>query len=116
MKILAEFCDQFSGTKQDPKQTKSHTVIDFDELAHSDLRLRQQSKGSQFMKPRWQRHVGRHQTTALMNKTMKLHVRNTIWLVSPPSSAKQQRENEHLTKFCEESGCAVSNFLWRMRK
>ena len=29
---------------------------------------------------------------ALTNKTMKLHVQNTIWLVSLPSSAKQQRE------------------------
>ena len=28
-----------------------------------------------------------------MNKTTKLHVQNTIWLVSPPSSAKQQRES-----------------------
>ena len=32
------------------------------------------------------------QTIVLMNKTMKLHVPNTIWLVSPPSSAKQRRE------------------------
>ena len=44
-------------------------------------------------KPRQQRvwRVGRHETTALMNKTVKLYVQNTVWLVSPPSSAKQQR-------------------------
>ena len=43
---------------------------------------------------RKQCHVGRHQTIPLMlmNKTMKLYVQNTIWLVSPPSSVKQQRE------------------------
>ena len=43
-------------------------------------------------KPRRQLHVRCYKTMALMNKTMKLHVQNTIWLVSPPSSAKQQRE------------------------
>ena len=43
-------------------------------------------------KPLRQRHVGRHQTIGLINNTMKLHVQNTIWLVSLQSSAKQQRE------------------------
>ena len=49
-------------------------------------------------KPLREGHVGRHQTIALMNKTMKLHLQNTIWLVSPPSSAKQ-RVNQHFPSF-----------------
>ena len=44
-------------------------------------------------KPRRERHVGHHQTIALTNKTMKLHVQNAIWLVSPPSSARQREMN-----------------------
>ena len=43
----------------------------------------------------WQRE--RHQTKALMSRTIPMHVRYNSWYISLPSSAEQERE---MTKLC----------------
>ena len=46
-----------------------------------------------------------------MNTTMKLHVQNTISLVSPPSSAKQQRQMSIFQALQRTRLCAVKYSL-----
>ena len=43
----------------------------------------------------WQRE--RHETKALMSRTIAMHVRYNSWYISLPSSAEQERE---MTKLC----------------
>ena len=50
---------------------------------------------------RRRRQRERQKTIVLINKTLALHVHYTLWYISLPSSAKQQRE---MTKF---------KLLWR---
>ena len=45
---------------------------------------------------RRRRQRERKKTIVLISKTLALHVRYTLWYISLPSSAKQQRE---MTKF-----------------
>ena len=52
---------------------------------------------SPLRKPRRQQQRERHETKALMSRTIAVHVRYNSWYISKPSSAKQQRE---MTKFC----------------
>ena len=54
-------------------------------------------------KTQWQWQRERHQTNALMSRTMIMHVCYKPSYISLPSSAKQQRE---ITKFC---------VVWRTR-
>ena len=44
-----------------------------------------------------QRQRERHQTKALMSRTVAVHVRHNSWYISLPSSAEQERE---MTKLC----------------
>ena len=45
-----------------------------------------------FSKPRRRRRRERNQTKGLMSRTIAVHVRFECWYISPPSSAKQQRD------------------------
>ena len=48
-------------------------------------------------KTRRQRQRERHQTKALMSRTIAMHVRYNSWYISLPSPAEQERE---MTKWC----------------
>ena len=48
-------------------------------------------------KTRRERQRERHQTKALMSKTIAMQVRYNSWYISLPSSAEQERE---MTKLC----------------
>ena len=51
----------------------------------------------------------------LMSKTIALHVRYNSWCISLPSSAKQQRENDHVLPILEKANrqwLIFSVFFW----
>ena len=52
---------------------------------------------SPLRKPRRQQQRERHETKALMSRTITVHVRHNSWYISLPSSGKQERE---MAKFC----------------